>query len=198
MLVHLDVETRKAHGGAAPGIAPSLHSWRDARMENKSSSDHFETYDCAWPRWHCAQRSVQGQDVAIKLLEWAEENTMKKTEVQYYRNEFRQEVAVWHKLDHPNVTEFIGASMGNSDLQIPSAVDGDDGFHHVPNNACCVVVEYLAGGTLKEHLIRSRQKKLSYKVVVQLAWDVSRGLAYLHSQKLIHRGVKTENMFPDI
>ncbi|XP_024357689.1 serine/threonine-protein kinase 52 [Physcomitrium patens] len=138
-----------------------------------------------------------GQDVAVKLLEWGEENTMKKSEVQYYRNQFRQEVAVWHKLDHPNVTKFIGASMGNSDLRIPSAVDGDDGFHHVPNNACCVVVEFLAGGTLKDFLIRHRRRKLSYKVVVELALDVARGLAYLHSQKIAHRDVKTENMLLD-
>lgn len=139
----------------------------------------------------------EGQDVAVKLLDWGEESTMTKAEVAHLRTSFRQEVAVWYKLDHPNVTKFIGASMGNSDLQIPSTVVGDDGFVHVPNNACCLLVEYLAGGTLKDFLIRNRRKKLSFKTVMQLALDMARGLDYLHSQKIAHRDVKTENMLLD-
>lgn len=61
--------------------------------------------------------------------------------------------------------------MGTSNLMIPSA-DGHDSF---PSRACCVVVEYLSGGTLKQYLIRNRRKKLALKVVVQLALDLSRG-----------------------
>lgn len=138
-----------------------------------------------------------GQDVAVKLLDWGEEATMTKSEIEAVRAAFRQEVAVWHKLDHPNVTKFIGASMGTGDLQIPSQEHGADGFVPVASNVCCVVVEYLAGGTLKNFLIRHIRKKLTFKVVMQLALDLSRGLSYLHSQSIIHRDVKSENMLLD-
>ncbi|KAH7439304.1 hypothetical protein KP509_04G055000 [Ceratopteris richardii] len=139
----------------------------------------------------------EGQDVAVKLLDWGEESTMTTSEIEGLRAAFRQEVAVWHKLDHPNVTKFIGASMGNGDLQIPSVDQGADGFVHVASNVCCVVVEYLAGGTLKNFLIRHLRRKLTFKAVMQLALDLSRGLSYLHSQSIIHRDVKSENMLLD-
>ena len=65
--------------------------------------------------------------------------------------------------------------MGTSDLKIPTKGSSSDGVDSHPARACCVVVEYLAGGTLKQFLIRNRQKKLAFKVVIQLALDLSRG-----------------------
>lgn len=65
--------------------------------------------------------------------------------------------------------------MGTSNLKIPSKNASVDGNATVPARACCVVVEYLPGGNLKQYLIRNRQKKLALKIVMQLALDLSRG-----------------------
>lgn len=41
----------------------------------------------------------------VKVLDWGEDGVATAAETSALRASFRQEVAVWHKLDHPNVTK---------------------------------------------------------------------------------------------
>ncbi|KAH7836019.1 hypothetical protein Vadar_032016 [Vaccinium darrowii] len=90
--------------------------------------------------------------------------------------------------------------MGTVNLKIPFNTSRD-AINSLPTRACSVVVEYLPGGTLKKYLIRNWQKKPAFKVVIQLALDLARGLSYLHSEKEFSSrpalDVKSENMLLD-
>ncbi|CAI8602583.1 unnamed protein product [Vicia faba] len=86
--------------------------------------------------------------------------------------------------------------MGTTNLKIPSK-NSIDNQETLPSRTCCVIAEFLTGGTLKQYLIKNRGKKLAYKIVVQLVLDLSKGLSYLHSKKIVHHDVKSENMLLD-
>ncbi|KAL4580228.1 hypothetical protein LXL04_016413 [Taraxacum kok-saghyz] len=51
--------------------------------------------------------TYDGQDVAVKLLDWGEDDMATTTELANLRASFQQEVVVWQKLDHPNVTSVL-------------------------------------------------------------------------------------------
>eukprot|EP00271_Cylindrocystis_brebissonii_P000376 TRINITY_DN1046_c0_g5_i1.p1 TRINITY_DN1046_c0_g5~~TRINITY_DN1046_c0_g5_i1.p1 ORF type:complete len:552 (-),score=106.14 TRINITY_DN1046_c0_g5_i1:235-1851(-) len=139
-----------------------------------------------------------GKDVAVKLLDWGEDSDDSRAKLSEVREAFVREVSVWSELSHRNVTQFIGAIRGGSQgFQIPSTVTGHNGKVLVAGHVSCVVLEYLPGGCLKHVLDAHQQKKLPYKVVLQYALDIARGLAYLHSKHIVHRDVKSENMLLD-
>ncbi|PON54461.1 Tyrosine-protein kinase [Parasponia andersonii] len=138
-----------------------------------------------------------GQDVAVlavilpftvKVLDWGEDGFATTALTAALRASFRQEVSVWHNLEHPNVTKIsIQTLLLNVHLSVHRSFYGnfqaqnsftnslDDCRLSNPFSACCIVVEYLPGGTLKNYLYRNRRKKIAFKIVVQLALDLARG-----------------------
>lgn len=58
----------------------------------------------------------------------------------------------------------------------------------------CIITEYLAGGSLRKYLHHQEPHSVPLHLVLKLALDIARGMQYLHSQGIIHRDLKSENL----
>ncbi|XVF84956.1 hypothetical protein PTKIN_Ptkin17bG0081000 [Pterospermum kingtungense] len=135
------------------------------------------------------------QDVTVKVFDWREkiQNPKSKNNLSMIKSLFKEEVSFWYKIDHPNIVKLIGAKVDDPEFRLRR----DSHEIRLLHDMSYVVVEYLSGGTLKSFLSKNRENKLSFKFVIELALHLARGLAYLHSWKLIHGNVKPENMLLD-
>ncbi|CAI5527213.1 unnamed protein product [Closterium sp. Naga37s-1] len=96
----------------------------------------------------------------------------------FLRDVFAQEVLVWSKLRHKNICEFVGAIIGGQEsYDLTSTVENHQGQLRVGSNFCCLVLEFLPGGTLKQLLAKQSRKKkrLPLKRALHLALQVAEG-----------------------
>lgn len=88
--------------------------------------------------------------------------------------QFKSEVALLSRLYHPNIVQFIAA------CKKPPVY--------------CIITEYMSQGTLRMYLNKKEPYSLSTETVLRLALDISRGMEYLHSQGVVHRDLKSNNL----
>jgi len=108
--------------------------------------------------------------VAIKLIRTAVQLTPAKLEK--YRERFYREAKAAGKLMHPGIVTVF--DVGHTSQETPF-----------------IVMEYVPGQTLQKLL---ETKSLEVAEAVRIARDVLDALAYAHSQKVVHRDIKTANI----
>lgn len=114
-----------------------------------------------------------GEVVAIKKMELP---PFKAAEGE---REFRVEVDILSRLDHPNLVPLIGYCA--------------DGKHRF------LVYEFMHNGNLQDHLNGISEIKMGWPLRLKIALGAARGLAYLHSSSavgipIVHRDFKSTNV----
>ncbi|XP_022726176.1 probable serine/threonine-protein kinase PBL28 [Durio zibethinus] len=114
-----------------------------------------------------------GEVVAIKKME------LPPSKEADGEREFRVEVDILSRLDHPNLVSLIGYCA--------------DGKHRF------LVYEYMQKGNLQDHLNGIGETKMDWPSRLKVALGAARGLAYLHSSSavgipIVHRDFKSTNV----
>lgn len=115
--------------------------------------------------------TYNGEDVAIKLLE-KPENDLERA--QLMEQQFAQEVMMLANLKHDNIVRFVGACRKRM--------------------VWCILTEYAKGGSVRQFLMKRRNKAAPLTLAVKQALDVARGMEYVHGLGFIHRDLKSDNL----
>ncbi|XP_058722451.1 LEAF RUST 10 DISEASE-RESISTANCE LOCUS RECEPTOR-LIKE PROTEIN KINASE-like 1.2 [Vicia villosa] len=113
-----------------------------------------------------------GRSVAVKKL--LEKNNYKRVE------QFKNEVEIMASLVHENLVSLYGCTS----LHSPELL---------------LVYEYVSNGTVADPLRGKEAKhgKLTWPIRMNIAVETAKALEYIHTSKIIHRDIKTNNILLD-
>jgi serine/threonine protein kinase len=118
---------------------------------------------------HLAYDSYRQREVAIKL---AKLQAMADADDQRLKKMWVNETRLAGRLQHPYIVEIY-----------ESGVAGDQGY---------LVMEYVDGGTLKQHTTHGRL--LEFNAVIEILYKVCSALDYAAKMGLLHRDIKPANV----
>lgn len=113
-------------------------------------------------------------DVVIKRLNMPKEIIENEEKLEMVKDLFTMELATFRNARHDNLENFMGACMD-------------------PKNFA-IVTTYCEGKTLYDQ-IHVQRSKFSLIKIIHIAQQICIGMGYLHSRNIVHKDLKTKNIF---
>ncbi|ELP86358.1 protein serine/threonine kinase, putative [Entamoeba invadens IP1] len=110
----------------------------------------------------------RGDDVAIKKLKTSEDLANEALD------EFEREVSMLDKFRSEYIVHFYGAVF-------------------IPNKIC-MVTEFAKYGSARDLILDTTMTKPDYPIQLRLCLDAAKGVLYLHTNGIIHRDIKPDNI----
>lgn len=153
----------------------------ELRLENSIIDDRYEAHRCLGRGSYAeiflaSDLARRGEPVIIKALNMTLQGTPDPELEQTLLENFQNEALALDKVRHPNIIRRLGHGTA-ADLQgVP--------FHYL-------VLEYMAGGDL---LSLCRKRPLDLQKTLFYFQQIAEALAFAHSQRVIHRDIKPNNL----
>jgi len=127
---------------------------------------------------YVATDKCTGNDVVVKLSSIPKRDCLENPQTEIEILEKLKDIK--HHDGHQYIIKLVEA--------FPVTVDGDD--------LLCMVMEYASGGDMLEKIVEreERKKKLSFSRIRKYALMMAQGVAFLHSQGIVHMDLSLENM----
>lgn len=152
------------------------HDERDDRESvhwPRQNSVSLKEWDIPYDDLEIMEKIGDGRFGTVHRAQWHGAVAVKLLKEDYLDNEaFKLEVATFKKTRHENVVLFMGACIK------PQAI----------------VTALCKGNTLYTH-IHTRKDKFNLNKTTMVAQQISQGMGYLHARGIVHKDLKTKNIF---
>ncbi|GMH93888.1 hypothetical protein TrVE_jg1907 [Triparma verrucosa] len=93
------------------------------------------------------------------------------------REACKKEVDLLRRLNHPNICGYRDSFMSRN------------------RDSLCIVMEFCDGGDLSDIIKKARNQLFTESKILHYFVQMSLGLHYMHSNRILHRDLKTQNIF---